>query len=375
MNLKKLFNKHYNRLVFEAVLRSALFGLAVGFGTNTLLGLLVWLFEFGNIWLPIGVGVGVGIASGVAIYFLKHKPSPQQVARRLDRLGLEERTITMLELDGDDSYIAQIQRENAVDHIERVQDKKLRLRVPKVLISLAIVAFLVGSSMTTVVGLAESNIIPSGGDLLPPDPTELPFSVSYMVDEGGEIVGEMDQLVYPGSSTEPVVAVADDGWVFVGWDDGNENPERYEKDVDTDMIFIAIFEEIGDTEGGSSDDSAEGQPGSGEEGDAADDVPSGSESSSESDQTGQGDKGDASGSDGDSEGGQGSGEEQGEGKGEGQGAGAGGKWQESNQFIDGQTYYKDYLEMYYEYALEIFKENGEIPPELRDFYEAYIDSI
>lgn len=355
-------------------MRSALFGLAVGFGANALLGLAVWLFDFGSIWLPIGVGVGVAVIAGVAIYFLKYKPSAKEVARRMDRLGLEERTITMLELNGDDSYIATAQRENALNYINKTQSKKIRLRIPRALISIALVAFLLGSAMTTVVGLAAGEIIPSGGDLLPPDPEELPFAVSYMVDEGGEIIGESDQLVAPGSSTEPVVAIADDGWVFISWDDGNEDPERFESDVTNDMIFVAIFQEIADGEGGESGDATDGKPGSGE-GDSAEDIPEGSSSNAESDQTGQGDKGDASGSDGNSEGGQGSGEEQGEGKGDGQGAGAGGKWQESNQFIDGQTYYKDYLEMYYEYALEIFKENGEIPPEFREFYEAYIDSI
>jgi len=292
----------------------------------------------------------------------------------MDRLGLEERTVTMLELKDDDSYIASAQRENAISHIEKASGRKIRLRIPRALAVIALVAFISGSAMTTVIALASEDIIPSGGDLLPKDPETLPFAVSYMVDEGGEIVGESDQLVEPGMDATPVVAVADDGWVFVGWDDGNENPERQETEVTKDMIFVAVFEEIGESDGGETDGEGENGEGSGE-GDKADDVPGGGETSSESDQNGQGDKGDASGSDGNSEGGQGSGEDQGEGKGDGQGAGAGGKWEESNQFKDGQTYYKDYLDLYYEYAIEIFKENGEIPPELREFYEAYINSI
>ena len=118
-----------------------------------------------------------------------------------------------------------------------------------------------------------------------------------------------------------------------------------------------------------------GKPGSGE-GDEAEDVPQGGSADAESDQNGgQGDEGDASGSDGNSDGGQGSGQEEGEGKGEGQGFGAGGKWEDSNQFIDGKTYYKDQLDMYYQYAMEIFEQTGEIPPELREFFETYYDSI
>lgn len=374
MNLKQLFNRHYRRLVIEGVLRSALLGVAVGFTVGAALGLLEWLLGFGGVWLTVGAGVGVAALAGVLAYFLKYKPSAKEVARRIDRLGLEERTITMLELEGDSSYLASVQRENAIEHIKKAENRKIRFRIPKILIYPAIAAFILCSSMTTVVGLAEEGVIPSGGELLPPDPAELPVAVSYMVDEGGEIIGETDQLVYKGEDTTPVVAVADDGWVFVGWDDGVADPERSEKNVQKDMIFIAIFEEIAEGEGGESGDDAESKPGSGEE-DSAEDVPAGGETSGSSDQNGAGDKGDGQGSDGNSDGGQGSSEDQGEGKGDGQGAGAGGKWQESNQFIDGQTYYKEYLEMYYQYALEIFEENGEIPPELREFYEAYIESI
>ena len=54
---------------------------------------------------------------------------------------------------------------------------------------------------------------------------------------------------------------------------------------------------------------------------------------------------------------------------------AGGKWDDSNKFIDGNQYYRDYLEMYYQMAQEIFEETGEIPPELREFFGMYFGSI
>ena len=31
--------------------------------------------------------------------------------------------------------------------------------------------------------------------------------------------------------------------------------------------------------------------------------------------------------------------------------------------------------MYYQYAMELFEQNGEIPPELIEFFETYYDSI
>ena len=162
--------------------------------------------------------------------------------------------------------------------------------------------------------------------------------------------------------------------MFVGWDDGNENPERFEENVEEEWVYIAIFEQVAEGDGEGEDGEASGEPGS-PEGDAADDVPGGGDANVDSEQSGSGDKGDGSGSDGNNDGGQGSSEEEGEGKGDGQGLGAGGKWEDSNQFLDGNTYYRDYLDMYYQMAQQIFEENGEIPPELLEFFETYFGSI
>ena len=377
MNGKELFKSHYSRLVIEGVIKSAMLGLAIGFGANFIAAFFAWMFDFGGIWFGIGIGAGVAAISGVLLYFLKFKPNEMEVARRLDRLGLEERMVTMLELKGEDSYIAELQRENARFHLNKVSNRRIRFRISKVVAIILAVAFLFASSMTTVVGLADSNIIPPGDEVInPEDPYENHIAISYMAEEGGEIEGEADQLVAPGESTSAVVAVAQDGWMFVGWDDGLETPERFDENVTVEMIYFAIFEEVIDgDESQGSESGGDGKPGS-PEGDAADDLPEAGDASVDSDNTGDaGDKGDGQGSSSDSDGGQGSTNDQGEGKGDGQGQGAGGKWQDSNQFLDGKTYYKDHIDMYYQIAQEILAEGGEIPQELRDFLEAYYGSI
>ena len=377
MNGKELFKKHYSRLVAEGIIRSVLLGVAIGFAVNFLSAFFAWMFDFGGIWFGIGTGAVAAIVSGVLFYFLKFKPDERDVARRLDRLGLEERMITMLELRSDDSYIAGLQRENAKVHLERVSssNKKIKFKFSKAVIAIAVVAGVFAASMTTVVGLAENEIIPPGSEIITPDDPLIDLiTITYMADEGGEIEGETDQLVLPGGSTTPVVAVADDGWMFVGWDDGFEDPERHETDVTVAWVYVAIFEEVFDGGGESDGESDGGNPG-GEEGDSAEDVPGGGDAAADSEAAGEGEKGDGSGSDAENDGGQGSTSEEGEGKGDGQGLGAGGKWQDSNQFLDGKTYYKDYLDMYYQVAQQIFQETGEIPPELREFFELYYDSI
>ncbi len=372
-----MFRKHYSRLVLEAVIKSALAGLAVGCGANFLAALAAWIFDFGGVWFAIGVGGGVWLVSSVLFFFLKYKPSIAETAARMDRLGLAERTITMLELQGDNSYIATVQRENTRAGIASVATRKIRLRMSKLLIVLAAVALVLGSSMTTITGLSENEVIPGFNEIVEDDPYANYIPVTYMVEEGGWIEGESDQLVEPGGSTTPVVAVPEDGWIFEGWDDGYANPERFETEVTTELYFVAVFVEIEEGEGDADGDGEGGKDGSqSTEGDKAEDLPSNGGANVDSEQSGaDGSDGDGSGSKGENDGGQGSSEEQGEGKGDGKGQGAGGKWEDSNQFIDGKTYYRDRLEEYYQYALEIFEQNGEIPPELREFFEAYFNSI
>ena len=380
MNVKEMLKKHYLRLVHEAGVKSALAGLAVGFCANFIAALAAWVFDFGGIWFAIGVGLGAWLAGGVLIYFLKFKPTVNETAERMDRLGLEERMITMLELKDDDSYIATIQRENTRASIARVTDRKIKLRIPKAVICFVVIAAVCGSSMTTVTGLASNDVIPSFQETVgaeEEDPYANYFAVTYMAEEGGYIEGETDQLVEPGGSTTPVVAKADDGWIFVGWEDGRSDTERYETKVNSDMYFVALFEEIGESEGGAEgDEGANGDGSDSSEGDQAEDLPANGSANVESDQSGaQGSEGDGQGNKGESDGGQGSSDEQGEGKGDGKGQGAGGKWDDANKFIDGEQYYKNQVDDYYQKALEYLEEYGEIPPEMLEFFETYFESL
>ncbi len=377
--IKNELKRHYSRLCFEAALKSALLGLVAGFAANFLFAAAEWLFGFGSFWIAICVFASVALVSGALAYFLHFKPDIKETARRVDRFGLDERMITMLEYENDDSYIASLQRENAKIHYERVKDRRLKLRISAALIEVAVCAALLGSSMTTVVALADGGIIPDGSTLINPDDQyEDYIPVSYVVEEGGYITGgEEEQLVAPGGDADPVVAVADDGWIFIGWDDDSTDPSRHDKGITEPMEFIAIFEEIEEGDYGEAGDSSEGPSREGEEGDSAEDEPSESGSESSKGETGEdGEKGEQDNSEGENDGNQDS-DDRGEGEGNNnqEGNGAGGKWEETNMIYDGKTYYKDTLDYYYEYSQQIFEEYGEIPPEYREFFELYYDSI
>ena len=169
-NIKNpLFQKHYKRLVLEGVINSALWGAFVGFGATFLVATLAWVFGFGGIVLPIAIGVGVGVITGVSCYFLRYRPDVHSVAARVDRLGLEERTITMLALEQEDSIIASLQRENAKESLQKVEHVKIKFRLPISVIVMAAVAFVLGTGMTTVSGLVEEGAVPPLAEIISPE--------------------------------------------------------------------------------------------------------------------------------------------------------------------------------------------------------------
>ena len=57
------------------------------------------------------------------------------------------------------------------------------------------------------------------------------------------------------------------------------------------------------------------------------------------------------------------------------GDGAGGGWSDGNQIIDGKTDYRDVYDIYYDMAMEIVRNGGELPADLKAFIEKYYGSI
>lgn len=68
------------------------------------------------------------------------------------------------------------------------------------------------------------------------------YTVNYTTTKGGIIVGLSEQTVKSGDSTQSVEAVANDGYYFTGWSDGNASPIRIDKNITRDITVIACFE-------------------------------------------------------------------------------------------------------------------------------------
>ena len=343
MDIKKLYDKYYTRLAREGMLKALFSGLTVGFAANFLVAFLCWYFDTdGLLWSLLTLAV-VTAATTPLFYLKKYKPNARQVAKRLDRLGLEERMITMTELDGDESYIAQRQREDAQASLHSMDTKKIRFIFPKLMIVAVAAAFLFGGGMTTVSGLRDAGIISSGRDVidnvLPEEPVVY-VTISYVVGEGEGIIEDDIQIIPIGENTEEVVAVADEGFVFVQWSDGATDPVRKDYNLQEDTVFEAVFEPLegGEGEGDGEPGEGEGQPGEG-------DKPSQSDKPSDPDADPNN--------------------------------GANGAYEQNDMVKDGNTPYRDIVEAggYYE-AVKKWLETAEgVPEELKSFVETYFDVI
>ncbi|MDE5601899.1 MAG: hypothetical protein K2J16_05320 [Clostridia bacterium] len=365
MENKQTFDKFKSKLTFEAILCSVMSSLSIGFAVGGLISLICWLCGYKDgIWVALGVGAGCAVIAFPLFYILKFRPTVEKTGQRVDRTGLQERAVTMLDYADDQSYMATRQRLDAVSHILAVSPKAIKATIPVWAIIAFSCTFSFGVPFGVVGALYQNDAISSPTEEFV-DPMENFFAVSYVVEDGGEIIGNADQLCEPGSDAETVTAIAMDGYMFMGWDDGYMNPTRTDMNINEDLEFTALFKYI---DGGQ--DGEEGDfdgPGSG---DSATDNPS------ESDESGGqgGEDGDGDGSKG-GEDGKGEGKEEGEGKGDGKGEGAGGKFTEGNQVIDGQTYYRDRLDEYKDEAMDELSSNEDLPDDVREFIESYYEGV
>ncbi|MDR1939439.1 MAG: InlB B-repeat-containing protein [Clostridiales bacterium] len=68
------------------------------------------------------------------------------------------------------------------------------------------------------------------------------FSLVYYAGEGGSVSGKTVQTIKEGNDAEAVTAVAEVGYIFVKWSDGDTNETRQEKNVTGNLAVRAKFE-------------------------------------------------------------------------------------------------------------------------------------
>lgn len=270
MDRKQHFEKYYSRLMWEGLCKSLLWGALAGFGLNAICALISYFtgFETG-FWIALGLLV-VGMAGGTPIcYFKWYRPSIARNAKRLDRLGLEERLVTMIEYENDDSYIAQLQREDAKQKLAKINPKSIKFNIPKFLYVTAASCVAAGVLSSTWLGLSNAGLIPNWNQVWHEQILGEQLNrvnIMYEIMGDGEIEGDIEQSVNKGENGDVVVAVATGDSVFAGWLNMlgmvvSKNPVRNEVNVQADVYLFAAFMPAQDGEGQGEGDPKEGNPG------------------------------------------------------------------------------------------------------------------
>jgi len=344
----EFFKDYYKKLNREAFLKAFLCALFVGFVAVFISAAVIWFTGFKHFWISAIVFAVVVGAITPLLYFKKFKPGKKDVAKRVDELGLEERMLTMHELEGQTSFIAVKQREDALSALKTVNAGFIKLAISLPLIIAVIISGVFGVGMTTVSALSATEAVPPGSEvILPGGEDELhEYEVIYEVQEGGEgeIFGLTDeggiyQLVIEGMDAAPVIAIPEDGYVFEEWSDGWADPVRQDRFITGNVTVYAIFA-VGVPSEGEQEGEEEGDEGNSNK-------PSGS----------------------------GNGESNGQNNSQGSGAG-GGKYEPSNQVIDGETFYGgETFKDAFEQAVEESNNDGNLTDEDKDNIGGYLEGI
>ena len=280
----KVLSEYVKRLKKEALVKALLCALSIGFAAVLVTALVCWFTEFSGYWLfAITFGVPFGAAMPL-FYFFVFYPSDKYVAKRLDQLGLKERILTMVEFEGQDSYILQRQREDAIAKLGGVNSKLIKIALSAALIAVPAVAIPTATAMTTVYALSEAEIIDSGKDLLENRKKDnTTFEVIYRIPEDQQEYGvlysashpegatEITLIVGRGQDGETVMPVASRGYVFVRWSDGVGDYTRKDTFVQGKIVVTAIFEEIDLNVGDDYEEDQEGPKKKPSDGDKPDD--------------------------------------------------------------------------------------------------------
>lgn len=155
----EVFKKYYKKIGRESILKALLCGLTIGFSLMFVCIAASWLAGFkAGIYIGLGLFVAATAIATPLFYTFRFRPTTKKIAQRIDTLGLEERILTMAELENDDSFIAMKQREDAMNAMKSVSSEMLKIAVSVPLIAAVAISATLGTGMTVAAAVA-----PDGG--------------------------------------------------------------------------------------------------------------------------------------------------------------------------------------------------------------------
>lgn len=362
MNMKKNFNELYKEYLKSIIFKSLVFATLFSCTVLAIMSFAFWYNDVKQYWIALIVFAVLELVLFSVMFFIL-RPTEKKFAKKLDSLGLKERVVTMYQYQNDDSLMARIQRGNAVEYINKINKKLVRLATPVFIVVLFAIAIISGATTTTMAALASNDYIPGGpqtfkrleevfGD-------KVEYEVTFDVIGDGFIDGDIIQIVYEGEDCTAVVAIPEDGWMFAGWhytNDkmilqsqklfgwGDDDTDAYhvETKVTKNLTVYAEFVEIPDYNG--DDQNGNNKPG--KPGESPLPQKPGEEKPKPSQQPGDGD-----------------------------GASAG-RDEANNQVFDGNTFYGGSVyENAYNDAMNSMQQNGEMSDGQKDAVSDYFTTI
>ena len=98
MKNKELSDKYCSRFVAEGLIKSALCASTLGFALSLISAIVSLSTGTKLIWLSALLFLAADAVGIPLFYYAKFRPKTMQMANRLDKSGLQERVVTMLEL-------------------------------------------------------------------------------------------------------------------------------------------------------------------------------------------------------------------------------------------------------------------------------------
>ena len=131
MKLNKLFHAFKQKMIWENLLKSLLLAAMLSacgvFITSLVYHIMIMETP---ILLTALIGGGIFILSFFAAFFIRY-PTRKRVAARIDAMGLQERATTMLAFQNVDTEIVQLQRTDAITHIQKTSPKQMNLQIKR----------------------------------------------------------------------------------------------------------------------------------------------------------------------------------------------------------------------------------------------------
>jgi hypothetical protein len=121
--LLQLFRKVRDRIHSNLILNYAIIGAAIALVCSVLAALLSRFIPIYEVYSKAALGI-LGASLIAVVYGAFKTPANRQVALKVDSLGLQERTLTAVDLIGEQSTFATLEKQDALQHLKSINFKK-----------------------------------------------------------------------------------------------------------------------------------------------------------------------------------------------------------------------------------------------------------